>query len=641
MGGGPCLVKGHCIRKLASSPGVSTKQAHTILPIWGLFLAEPSPLGACSIEREPAPACFSTSPSVRQGATRFNLLNVALQIGMPRISQSSDNDTSESRTAAVGLKGQARRTGQVHSAPSLSSESSRSSQSSTMGNAASQPAEHSSTVKLEQAENMAESATMDTTSPGFGQNRLATGFRKLPSREGPPSASSGPLPNKNNPAPTPALSPGASMHDAIEISDDDQDDDGSDDGGMVINIDGPQNHGLSQDMDVDNDEDGSTWSREDGEIESHPSTRETTQPLSAGEEEAHDQLQGDLEDFLGSISGKPTNQSSTTTVPVSSVPRLADLNKHELELQLKYAFFGLDQNKIDLNRPAVCLTCLQGGHAERNCPEIKCEFCSAEHSSRLCPLLQRCSTCRDRGHMAESCPTGMRVTTVPCDICGGLSHVEQTCPQRFFPCDRKPGTQPLELWVSCCRCASTQHLVGDCPHVHQAAAARWSLKSFDPGQIINLTLEPATRRREQEAANRGLRPEGLKIRGRASLHSAGAPQFAQQDDADDEQFLRARVDVPGNASRGSITVAAKKANGMPSTLPSSLPKSDPAMPSKKQKTSHAPKSNITVAINKPKSKASDVPLHLPKKEIMNQFIDVLNNGRRSANKSQLQLHYHK
>ncbi|EXJ74404.1 uncharacterized protein A1O5_02700 [Cladophialophora psammophila CBS 110553] len=487
-----------------------------------------------------------------------------------------------------------------------------------MGNAASQDVGPSNREKPEELG----SSTGDTVgiasspSAGFGNNRLATGFRTAP----PPAASheSQSGPSEGDGPFDPEITSGESRDDAIEISDDEQEQ--SDDGGMVINIDRPQHHSFSDDMDLDYDgkeeeqeseedeeeeKERFTQSERDegdeGDIESETSTRETTQPLSSTGRDAHDQLQGDLEKFFSTVSGELLTHPTAADARVQSSPCLADLSPDKLELQLKYAFFHVSRKDVDLNQPAVCLSCLQSGHTEPNCPEVTCIHCSAQHSSRLCPLLQRCSTCRDRGHTAKSCSTGLKVTTIPCDICGTSSHLEQACPQRFFPSYGISDSGPAKLWISCCICASTSHLVGDCPRVNKGAATRWSLKSLAPKQIVNLTLEPSTRQREKETVNRGLRPEGLKIKGRAApRRSARVASAKQQFDTSDsdEQFLKPRIESRGNANRGNLTFATR-------------PPKDPLPP----------------------------PSTMPKKVVLTQFLAAINRQRQAAGNSQLELVY--
>ena len=186
----------------------------------------------------------------------------------------------------------------------------------------------------------------------------------------------------------------------------------------------------------------------------------------------------------------------------SSLKRcLAELNPDDLEDQLRYALYHLDRKQIDLNRPVTCLACMHQGHMASECSEINCSHCEeiGEHPARLCPIVSRCAMCREKGHSSVDCTADLKVRTVPCDICGTLQHNEQQCPQRFFPQAKQDTTTPVPLWISCCICASKSHLVGDCPDADRSAAARWSLKSLDPAQITNLSLETGTRTRERDA----------------------------------------------------------------------------------------------------------------------------------------------
>ncbi|KAJ9615368.1 hypothetical protein H2200_001443 [Cladophialophora chaetospira] len=428
---------------------------------------------------------------------------------------------------------------------------------------------------------------------GFGNNRLRTGFRKMPPPVEDPETSKS------------ATSPGASVQDAIEISDDDAEEGevetSDDDGGMLINIDGASRPSLPEAMDIDDDEGESPQPTRGREPKS---ARDTPQSLSSTGREAHTQLQGDLERYASFA----VNKSATHTDVDSSGPLLRDLSRSDLELQIRYAFFDADPRTIDLKQPAVCLSCLQTGHAERNCPEVVCTHCSDLHSSRLCPQLQRCPKCREKGHTFEACRSGLKVTTVPCDICGGLGHIEQTCLQRFFPSYKNLTTEPLPLWICCSNCASRSHLVGDCPGANQTAAARWSLKGIASDLIFNLSEGKGMERREEVAANRGLRPEGLKIRGRAGLHNAGVPTSTQYPDNgdEDEQFLRPKVRPRGPPRPGTISMEKRP---------------------KKEKTANS-------EIAAPQEKAA-----MPNKTILTDFVKSLNKARRWEGKSQIDLVY--
>lgn len=183
---------------------------------------------------------------------------------------------------------------------------------------------------------------------------------------------------------------------------------------------------------------------------------------------------------------------------------------------------------------------------QETCPENICTHCGSvgEHPSRICPSVARCTRCRERGHSADDCATGITVTTVPCDLCSSLGHPEQSCPERFFPPPIPTQRTRVRLWVYCCHCASKSHYVGDCPDLLPSFAPSWSIKSMDPDQIVNLSLGSNMKALEMEAENRGLRPQGLSIKGKAGLHHAGHPasRFSDNNGSEDE-FIRPRIET--------------------------------------------------------------------------------------------------
>ncbi|KIW38461.1 uncharacterized protein PV06_09422 [Exophiala oligosperma] len=451
---------------------------------------------------------------------------------MRQSSQGSDDD-SESRTVFVSLRNNRSRLHgetQSHSMPSPTSASTVS-DSVDMGAAASvsysnpfESAQDNSSLEPPSEVNMA-------TTSGFGNNRLATGFK------GPSSLM--PEPQLENPsAPSNApISPGGSVDDAIEISSDEGE--SSEGGVMVINIDDTSSTGPEPEPRVNGDKDKILEVKKDTAM-SGITNEDMSAPQDTTDQDVEMQLHAENQRHLdASLYG--VQGSSPTTA--DTVLRLRDLSKTQLALQLKYAYFDTNEEDVNLNLPVTCLTCLTSGHTEQTCPEHVCPHCSAidEHPSRLCPNVTRCSHCREQGHSAESC-TGMKVTTVPCDLCGSLHHTEWSCARRFFKSGTIDETKPIALWISCCKCASKMHLVGDCPDARKTDTARWSLKPFASVQVTNLNLESRTKQLEHEAMNRGIRPDGLKIRGRAGVHTAGAPDVAQQPDEDNEQpFLGPRV----------------------------------------------------------------------------------------------------
>ena len=567
------------------------------------------------------PSCLDSFLRLQQQSCHFprrahscsQLVDTILFRRMPR-HRRSDDGSRDSRTSAVGSKRQMRQKGQVQTERSLSSDSPRRSRSPIMRSTLSYPAAPSGVEKLDAPLASASEGIVDSNST-LGKNRLATGFRNAPTPASLAQTESDLNKHEDRPGGIYVAS-----HDVIEISDDEQEEEMSedegedlsdDDGGMLINVDRPQHRALPEFMDIDEDESKVTKaSSVEGKVSRPRSSAGGTPSQASAGHHAHNQLQGDLDRYLNAFT--PINAASTTSssAVTKSLPhsglRLSDLDSDQLELQLKYAYFDLDPHTIDCNHPAICLSCLQPGHFEESCPEVTCINCSAQHSSKLCPLVQRCAKCREKGHVAEHCRVGMKVNTVPCDICAGLGHVEQACRLRFFPASNSPRSTSQKLWISCAKCASKSHLVGDCPRANQSATARWSLKNFAPGSFINLGVQPDNLRMEDAAAHRGLRPEGLKIRGRAGLHSAGhsASTQAANDDDGDEPFLRPLV-TDRNVPIWSVKVAVSK--------------------------QHSGELK--------KSKSELVRVKLPTKIILTDFANALNKLRKNEGKSRIDFVY--
>jgi hypothetical protein len=341
----------------------------------------------------------------------------------------------------------------------------------------------------------------------FGKNRLASGFapRQAAVDNTATAVARVQVPNNNTLAGSP------STNEPIEISSSDESSSVSDneDGGMIVNI-----------------------------SSARPKISQSNQA----------QIHGEHVNTTIPPPPPPSQAPAPPPPPQSSGLRLEDLDSDDLEDQIRYTLFHLDRDQIDLNRPVTCLTCLEQGHMSDECPEDNCDHCDLDgHSSQRCPKIARCSRCRQPGHQLAECISDLRVTTVPCDICNNLSHVEAECNQRFFPKAELDSTEggPVRLWVSCCICASKSHLVGDCPEADRAAAARWSLKSLEPGQYVNRSLETGMQTLESDAANRNMRPPGLQIRGRSDLRHA----VHSEESSEEGEFIRPPVKPPGPATR--------------------------------------------------------------------------------------------
>ena len=151
------------------------------------------------------------------------------------------------------------------------------------------------------------------------------------------------------------------------------------------------------------------------------------------------------------------------------------------------------------------------------------------HLTRLCPKQTRCSKCGDRGHDLGACKSKLKSTNLdPCEFCGGADHVEASCTERFFPARTEHPDIELRLWISCAQCGSKEHLAGDCPISGSTPAPAWSLRAYSHDKIINLGLQTGAQAREKDAQSKGIRPEGMQIKGRGGGRGASNPNKYQQ-----------------------------------------------------------------------------------------------------------------
>lgn len=335
-------------------------------------------------------------------------------------------------------------------------------------------------------------STSLTSGDDLGQNRLVTGFH--------PRQRSGGVVNDQR-----------GRHGVVEISDDseleegeEQTDDEDSEGGILLNVDASSRVDSHLDPDT------------------HP-----------GNENLDDRLQDSSTIKFDAKTGKPARardscQKSHVKSEASSMFQLdvrrgaqilADLNSEDRENQIRYTLFHLRRDQIDLSRPVVCLACLCEGHTDQYCPGLICSNCEGQtkHSNRLCPQTCRCPRCGERGHDVDSCKAKLKnVSLKPCELCGGADHVEASCTERFFPTPAEIRSKELQLWISCGQCGSKDHLAGDCPARGSKPAHAWSLRTHSNRKIVNLSLQTGAIRREKESQSRGLRPEGIQIRGRAA-----------------------------------------------------------------------------------------------------------------------------
>lgn len=322
-----------------------------------------------------------------------------------------------------------------------------------------------------------------------------------------------------------SASPDSDDEDVVQVHDLETEDDETD-GGITLNVQEHGDHGspivISDDDDDDEEEGTEHGSASDSELEEGEEREDTVMINEGAASTTHDDQPASYNGLAFVID----------TTPSTAQLCLRDLSAPQLEDQIRYAFWHLPRDEIDLSRPVRCLHCQTDGHLDSACPSKVCDHCNAngQHETFRCPTVKRCQRCRQRGH--ADCQ-GMKNTTIPCDICTLLGHTEDSCPIRHYNSTALRGAEKLELWISCCACASRSHLVGDCQEVPPSQAARWSLRLLDPTKVVNLSVQTGSEAREREAENRNMRPTGMKIRGRANFHHADA---SRRDDSDSDEL---------------------------------------------------------------------------------------------------------
>lgn len=387
----------------------------------------------------------------------------------------------------------------------------------------------------------------------LGNNRLATGFVASPAAVAPSPES---------------LESGETHSSPIEISSDEEE------GGLLINVEGqatPEVISVDSDSEEDDDDDEDDYDdeddeeMEDGEEDERAVVSTSVSSPVLGDRDAHMQLQGDLERHLSNDFQPLSIDAAINKKPII---RLANLSADELEIQYKYCFYGLARDQIDMNRPVICIECLQEGHMRSTCPEKYCSSCSDghQHSKLQCPEYRRCTKCRERGHDAAKCQSKLKRAII-CDCCSSNHHIETECPLRYFTSIKPSNTATIKLWISCCNCASKTHLVGDCPALHPDTAPRWSLRTLSVQKICNLSLQTGINGLEKAAESRNMRPQGRDIRPATWQHQQQSSRPLNQrktfdDSSEDaqESFLRPPIQRQNQSQgqKGNINIALAK-----------------------------------------------------------------------------------
>ncbi|KAJ5292569.1 uncharacterized protein N7443_008522 [Penicillium atrosanguineum] len=182
------------------------------------------------------------------------------------------------------------------------------------------------------------------------------------------------------------------------------------------------------------------------------------------------------------------------TAPIA----LMDLSQEDFEEQARYVHWALDINDIDLQLPVVCIECQGQGHLAEVCPTKECVHCGVwnKHTSPSCSTWQRCPRCRERGHDEAQCSSPLKgsTTEVPCDLCGSQNHVEVDCSAAWKSTLQEPTATGVTVSLSCARCISSSHLIGDCPsNRNPLPNSSFTLSGVDPSTITNLNTGPSTK----------------------------------------------------------------------------------------------------------------------------------------------------
>ena len=309
------------------------------------------------------------------------------------------------------------------------------------------------------------------------------------------------------------------------VSDDSELEDESE-GGIMLNVGGPKSAQATRYSDM-------SQSEEDGEVSSSDSSQNPSM-----------WLDGHVDGANSSILGYGVGTTQGRRI-------LADLSADDLEKQIKYVFYHLQRDQIDLSRPAVCLSCHGEGHLDSVCPATFCANCGdqTKHQSRICPKLGTCARCGEIGHRDRSCPSKVRNPDIePCRICHSAGHVDVSCVERFFCARSAIAPAEVKFWITCAQCGSNDHFAGDCSWSQaRHAAPEWSVRGFQNSKIVNISLQSGTKNREREVLNRGLRPEGLEIRSRTNRYPM-APNTYPDDDDDDDFTSRLARNAPRRRS---------------------------------------------------------------------------------------------
>ncbi|KAI4085957.1 MAG: hypothetical protein LQ344_007982 [Seirophora lacunosa] len=230
----------------------------------------------------------------------------------------------------------------------------------------------------------------------------------------------------------------------------------------------------------------------------------------------------------------------------ASPPRtLGQLDRRDMDLQLRYFYVAKARDEVDLRDPVRCLICTEEGHMAAVCDKVQCSRCGERNTHCLwnCPLLSVCSRCKEPGHSGPACrsPFQRPESSAMCEICKRQGHVALDCELRWRTSGR-PWESNLEdkrIRFECYECGRSGHLGNDCP-------------TRQPRKVSGSSSW--TYHRHTRQADTGTR--GINIKGRAQQQrqQKQAPIMIDDNDDDAANFYRPKAAAP--ARPGQIRIMA-------------------------------------------------------------------------------------